>query len=478
MQTLVKEKEQITPTLSHTTREHSYNLSLKAFFAFYLIVLAVSLWISDPRIHWWNMLLTILWSIEVPSVLIGLYTVFHHRSIAYFITSQDAAVARNYTVNVVVPTVGHVHVLKGLQRVVNQTLTLMSRYFPSFHVDILTEEKADVIQFIRQEYSDFIINGQIRLVVVPRDYVTPNKTRHKSRANHYYVHEFLAAKGEIRPDVWIYHLDDDTAPTKETIESLVWFLSHEAEHYYMAQGIVAFDLSLAGNRLCKWADAIRPGDDVTRFAFFSRIVHSPYAGLHGEHLLVRSDIEWSIGWDFGVTLVEDAVFAGHFVERFPGKFTFLPSFTLGASPLTIKDFIRQRARWFAGLVSLVFSKKEVSLRYRSLLFAQLINWMLAPVRHIAVVLILSILLGFFNASPLWLWWVAVWSLGMAFFLYIYYTGYRINYYASFRKQPPLYKAILVALSVFVVSLLEMAGALYGYYKLIVGDKAYQVIEKA
>lgn len=85
-------------------------------------------------------------------------------------------------------------------------------------------------------------------------------------------------------------------------------------------------------------------------------------------------VEDSIGWDFGPTVkVEDAYFGLSFASRYPGRSTFLPSCSYGASPANMRDLITQRRRWAAGLVALLFDSK-VSWKVKPVLYYSIANW--------------------------------------------------------------------------------------------------------
>jgi beta-1,4-mannosyltransferase len=71
--------------------------------------------------------------------------------------------------------------------------------------------------------------------------------------------------------------------------------------------------------------------------------------MHGSNLLVRSDIEDSIGWNFGPTLAEDQIFGYKIYEKYGSKsMGWHGGILLEQPPLNIKDHFMQRRRWVLG----------------------------------------------------------------------------------------------------------------------------------
>ncbi|MBW8740768.1 MAG: hypothetical protein JF621_27905 [Streptomyces turgidiscabies] len=107
----------------------------------------------------------------------------------------------------------------------------------------------------------------------------------------------------------------------DTAEQVARFLNAQRragpEGKHLAQGMLTYPRENAVNRLTWLADAIRPVDDIARFAVLTG-GGTPLAGLHGE-LLLRASIEATIGWDFGPdSICEDAHLALVFASRHKG----------------------------------------------------------------------------------------------------------------------------------------------------------------
>jgi cellulose synthase/poly-beta-1,6-N-acetylglucosamine synthase-like glycosyltransferase len=234
----------------------------------------------------------------------------------------------------------------------------------SYRIEVVIDEGDEDVCATVQALKDWLGGTElVQLLVVPGDYHTPRGARYKTRANHYAL-EHRRARGENTSSTYVYHLDDDTSMGVDTVASIAEFIAgnRNGEHL-LAQGVLAFPNELSPSWLSNMADSIRPADDLTRFNLFTETFGVPLGGLHGEHLLVRADIEDDIGWDYPDTVIEDALFALHFATRYPGRSTTLNSFSYGASPATITDLVKQRRRWSEGLLKLIF-KRDIPLLSR------------------------------------------------------------------------------------------------------------------
>jgi hypothetical protein len=71
--------------------------------------------------------------------------------------------------------------------------------------------------------------------------------------------------------------------------------------------------------------------------------------MHGSNLLVRSDVEDNIGWNFGPTLAEDQLFGYLVYEKYgSNSMGWHGGVLLEQPPLNIKDHFMQRRRWVLG----------------------------------------------------------------------------------------------------------------------------------
>ncbi len=221
---------------------------------------------------------------------------------------------------------------------------------------------------------------------------------------------------------------------------------------------------------------MRPIDDLSRFYFFAEVLRRPWAGLHGEHLLVRADVEDTIGWDFGPQcVVEDAYFGLRFAALYPGRSAFLPAYSYGASPATVGALVRQRARWAVGLLRLALDP-AVGWRSKAILAAQTAYWALSLAQHLIIVLLIAALAGWWDTSPIWRPLAFVWSFNFSFWLWAYWQGFGVNRRVSQRPLSRWWQVLVVLLSPFL-SLIEAWAAFRGLCQLADRQRGFDVIPK-
>jgi hypothetical protein len=285
---------------------------------FVLVLLTVALVyeaINEPRQGFFNLYLSLVWSLYLPIAVCGMVAAVRHQRVRL---SGFPFRARRRVI-FLVPTVCREDTLPALTRVVDSILRHAPRNLDDFVAEVVVDELAPdapdaagrgrALGVLKERYG---ADRRVRITVVPLTYATLNGTRYKARANQYAL-ERRRRGGENTADTYVYHLDDDTHVGADTVASIAEFLCHHHDRYYLAQGTLTFPFELSPSWVCRLADSVRPVDDLTRFRFFTGMLGTPLNGLHGEHLLVRADVEDGIGWDFGpAVLVEDAYFALHF----------------------------------------------------------------------------------------------------------------------------------------------------------------------
>lgn len=433
-----------------------------------------------------NYFLSVVWSIYAPLVLIGVVGALYLRSqqrhrrrrhiggnAADGIASGgcQATLKRqklsrsnfsgrtDHLLVVAVPTLLAPENLPALQRVLLSLLINLPHHFDRFRVDVVTEGDVDHKPLMHW-LDDIGQTGRpIRILNVPPDYETPNGARFKTRANQYAM-EARRAAGENTSEVYVYHLDDDTHIGKDTAASLAEFIELDGDRFLLAQGILTFPPNLTPSKFCRLADAIRPADDLTRFAFFTGALGTPLGGLHGEHLVVRADVEDEIGWDFPNTVIEDAYFAIQFSIRYPRRSTMLNSYSYGASPATITDLVRQRRRWIEGLLRLAFNRKLPLLPKIPLLYC-IFTWSIAPFQFVGLALILAYSTGIDNTSPINPLFLPLWSATLAGIFWLYIEGLKVNLSASDRPRSYILQAVLIVPAVYLVTAVETFAVMLG-----------------
>ncbi|MGI8457634.1 MAG: glycosyltransferase family 2 protein [Propionibacteriaceae bacterium] len=434
--------------------------------------------------------LAVVWSLPLGGTIIGLSGALRSRRSLREARPERVERASEQLI-VVIPTVGRRDVLPALSRVIATTSAALPLGFTRFRIDLVIEENCAV----RGEIEDLAsADPWTHVVVVPASYQTPERTHFKARANHY-ANAVRTAEGEIRDDVWILHMDDDTDLRPDAVLELARFL-HEnrrcGDALDLAQGILCYPRELASSRLVWLADAVRPGCDISIFAATTGR-GSPYAGLHGEMLLVRSSIEAVIGWDFGPrTIVEDAQFALHFCSRYPGRSGWIAARSYGASPATPGDLIRQRERWVWGLLELVSGRSQrftssrdsaqpslgPSRRHGLLMLHNTFVWACAPLGHPVVIVLCCVALRDLHTSPPLLALVPVWALNAAYGVWLYWEGLKINSAASALPRRRWWEPPCLLILSPMFTLWEVAGIARGVARFVRGgEPCFTVIAK-
>ena len=432
----------------------------------FLVILVAVGWFTEPYAGILGWPVTFLWTWPFLTTVIAIRGMARTRKILRLSEARwrgvGTAICEDFLL-VVVPTIGRHDTYPALERSVLSFIAHLPRCFPWMRIDILIEEECEAEERIAKLASR---SELVRLIAIPKHYRTPKGTKFKARANHY-SHELRIYEGEDRDDVWVLHMDDDTGVGPDTTVAMARFIEEQYEAgpdaKHMAQGILTYPREYAVNRLTWLADSVRPADDVTRFSACTGS-GTPRSGLHGELLLVRASVEATIGWDFGPrSIVEDAQFALIFCDRYPGRSAWFGGRCYGASPATIRDFIRQRERWSWGIVGLVFNR-SIPLQNRAYLGYAIVSWVAGPLQNVAVVLTAGLLLGDANTSPAALFIVPLWALNMAYSIWTYWEGLRLNAGVSARGRRRWWEPVAVILLIPFFAMIEGMGGIRGFLK--------------
>ncbi|MFI5914152.1 glycosyltransferase family 2 protein [Dactylosporangium sp. NPDC051541] len=432
----------------------------------YLVIVVSETWLTQPHPGVLGWPLTILWTWPIFTTLTGIFGLSRTRK-------RLRASARRWSGHgptrtgeqliVVVPTVGRYDTQPALERSVRSYISWLPPCFANLRVDIVVDAGCEAEHRIKELAAE---DGRVRVVAVPADYRTANGTRFKARAAHY-AHELRIHEGEARDDVWVLHMDDDTGVGPDTAVAMARFVAEQraagADGKHLAQGILTYPREYAVNRLTWLADSARPAEDVGRFSAWTGS-GTPRAGVHGELLLVRASIEAAIGWDFGPrSLVEDAQFALIFSDRYPGRSAWFGGRCYGASPARLKDFFRQRERWSWGLAALVFNG-SLPLRNRILLGYSVLSWVIGPLQNVAVVLLVGALIADPNTSPTTVLIIPLWAVNMAYVVWMYWEGLRVNASVSADGRRRWWEPLAVVALIPVFGLMEGLPGLRGFMK--------------
>jgi hypothetical protein len=206
--------------------------------------------------------------------------------------------------------------------------------YDSYEISVVTDDEKD---------KRTLSNHKCEVIVVGKEYST-NAIK-KGRALQYAV-EFRrkCAKNSLKQ--WIFHMDDESCVTTQTVLSLLKFI-RSAGPAVVSEGPIFYPLKFEfANPLTAIAESIRP---FTCYDCVSQMTNPPPLHMHGSNLLVRSDIEDMIGWNFGPTLAEDQLFGYKVYEKYgPKSLGWHGGILLEQPPLNIKDHFMQRRRWVLG----------------------------------------------------------------------------------------------------------------------------------
>lgn len=453
-------------------RHADWRPSVASLTMFFIVVLFVTGWFALPYHGVLGWPVSIIWTWPVVTTVVGIYGVFRarrHLKKVHPPTDVPGRVVCRDLLIVVVPTIGRNDTYPALERSVTSYVRYFSECFPNMRVDIVTEEQAEARERIAILAA---CCPNVRVVVVPRSYQTCGGTRFKARANHY-AHELRMGEGEARDDVWIMHMDDDTGIGLDTSIATARFIEEQRQAgpaaKHLAQGILTYPREHAVNYITWLADALRPADDFSRFCTFTG-GGTPLCGVHGELLLIRASVEASIGWDFGPdAIVEDAQLALNFCVKYSGRSGWLEGRCYGASPATIKDFVKQRERWAWGLLTLV-CESSIPLRLRVFIAYALTSWVIGPLQNTIVILLVGAVLGDLNTSPVSLYLLPIWALNLAYVIWMYWEGLKVNSSVSTYGRRKVWEPPLLLLLIPLLSLLEGIGGFMGLVRFLRREK--------
>ncbi len=407
-----------------------------------------------PPSTWFNWLLAVTWSLYFPAAVLSVIGAWWLQRRGRGLVQRSHFSGRTgHQIIFTVPSLCRSGTKNALLRVVTAITQHAPAHLANWRIDVVTEETADpdIVRELRS-YPD------VRVMVVPAGYSPPKGARFKARANQYAL-EARRHSHENGPGTYVYHLDDDTHPGEDTMASLAEFAEQPGGRYLLAQGILTFPRELTPSALSWYCDSIRPADDMGRIAFFTGYLGTPLGGLHGEHVIIRADIEDEIGWDYPDTVIEDAYFAMEFSRRYPGRSTTLNSFSYGASPPSVRELVKQRRRWSEGLLRLVF-KRAIPWRVKFPLFYFVMVWMAAPVQYAPLVLLAALALQA-TALPPYAAIMVLWSVSLATLIWLYGQGLKFNMAASRKPKPTWWRSLLFVPGVYLFATFETYAALLG-----------------
>lgn len=307
----------------------------------------------------------------------------------------------------------------------------------------------------------------VRIIVVPQDYQAPNRSRFKARALHYAL-----LHSPIADTTWIVHLDEETQPTSSSIKGICKFIAEEeeSERLRIGQGAILYHREWKKHPFLTLADNFRTGDDLARF-YFQHKLGITFFGLHGSYIVIRNDVEKATGgFDFGPhgDITEDSFWAVKAMED-GLRCAWVHGYLEEQSCMSVLDFLRQRRRWFQGLVK-VSVHAPVKLRWRLCLGLNTILWGLSPLgmfytlgnffHHVYISPIIVILASFSSAA----------------FVTFNVTGLKINMDEHGIISLPR-RVLLTACQVLLIPIFSAMESFAALWAMCTATKDFQVVKK-
>jgi beta-1,4-mannosyltransferase len=211
------------------------------------------------------------------------------------------------------------------------------------------------------------------ILIVPREYSTPLGTHGKARALEYAC-EARRVSGLAGPSVWIYHQDEETCVGEDTLRGIDEFVREG--RYLIGAGVILYPLDWSASpshvqELTRTYDDLRVLDSMT-------MPYNPTTGFHGSHVLVRADVEDTVGWDnIGYSPAEDLSFEIRVRAWYGPVFGVLRGFAYEKGAFALRDQLRQRRRWVHGILFAMIHSTELPRTRRLAVFYCALSWFAA-----------------------------------------------------------------------------------------------------
>lgn len=281
-------------------------------------------------------LLTFLWLINIPIAVLAVLRFITNNRV--FITSDLKRIRNDPEIIFQITTRSATRtpvVKRGIQSILESCKKVE---YNRFKISVITDDPTD---------NSGLDGYGCEVVLVPKSFKT--SAIKKGRALQYaLLHR--RSQDENKKQIWIYHMDDESFVTTQTILSLLKFIRDGKG--VASEGPIFYPLKFeSANVLTALAESIRPFTcyDCVSQMTNKVVIKTPPLHMHGSNLLVRSDVEDNIGWNFGPTLAEDQLFGYLVYEKYgSNSMGWHGGVLLEQPPLNIKDHFMQRRRWVLG----------------------------------------------------------------------------------------------------------------------------------
>lgn len=353
----------------------------------------------------------------------------------------------------------------ALTRSIIATETLLRRLNVIHRIDVVTDMSVQKVIGL--------VGESVTFHLVPVEYATAKQAKWKARALHYVVEQHRQDADIIDSEhTWVLHLDEESQLTESAVAGIASFINNPANIHTIGQGEIKYNAYGYGSHpLITWADSIRSGDDLGRFRFQYAFFKRPLFGMHGSYILAPLAIEQRFGFDLGGrgSVTEDAYFALKCAEQ-NIKFGWVDGYIREQSPFTIMALIKQRRRWFSGLLMLSFDR-EIAFKIRLPLLCNTLLWSVAWIGPI--VTIVTVVYGGYFPLPILL----LAGLLQGFYTSTYMIGAARNL-AEADLTLPIWRQTVLYFGTLVT--VQIVNAIEGYavlYALLRPVKTFDVVSK-
>jgi egghead protein (zeste-white 4 protein) len=415
---------------------------LQYWFLLWTLIVTVLLWELQTTSHAsagtvWDALILGAWVIPLPLALVAVWGLMRYKNQQVPSRLSAPLVFR------VVTRGDNVEAVKKTVENIKQTMAPL-RTPPDWWIEVITDKPLGIPEQI----------------VVPEDYRTPRGAKWKARALNYALHASRA-----RYTDWIFHLDEESQIDRGTVIGISQFMREHPGK--IGQGAILYNRELATNPWLTLGDSLRTGDDVGRFYAQYRAGNCAF-GMHGSFILVPNHVEQFVGFDFppNLCVTEDAYFGLKALER-RYSFGWVNGYVYEQSPRTIRDFLKQRRRWFLGIVQV--TKGPLPLRTKGILMLSALSWVGSVLVAGATVI------NFIHPTMVPPAIRLGSDIALGVYVGLYLAGLHLNLQGlDLSTRRKLYYYGLMTISIPIYSMLEMAGVLYGVVRPQLG---FEVIKK-
>jgi cellulose synthase/poly-beta-1,6-N-acetylglucosamine synthase-like glycosyltransferase len=222
-------------------------------------------------------------------------------------------------------------------------------YGRKISVEVVTEssEQKDLLEhaFSRSPFD-------LKVVVVPAEYETPEGTGLKARALHYMVELRRLGFNRKPGRTFIVHYDEESVMEPGELRKLIHYLATTDKK--LTEGPIFYPLNYGNASILGQAvEAHRP---IGCFECRGVMEMGMPLHLHGSNLVIEEELENKLGWDVGTLdgqpfVAEDHVFGVRtYLKEGPEIFGWHGCVMLEQPPFSFKAARRQRRRWVMGVL--------------------------------------------------------------------------------------------------------------------------------